>query len=332
MATSAKRRLIKINFDGCAKDNYCCKQSDCEAQEKDEGTAMKLAKVLIWIGCLFMATALFILIGSNTLLGFIPTIIIYGAAFYIARQLCAMYEEKKTGAIPSSENEKKTDLESIRAEVAKSKSTDASQTGWKCVRCGTLNASDFVFCKNCGMARVSESKADSAAPTPSVVREAEDGSMSKSAKQGKTSSVRLQEDNEKNANFVTNPHEELRTEPAIRPVPSSVCAAGKEYAKPTFCTECGKKYISHDSMYCAYCGAGLADDTESPNPIVQYCRKCGKKLHPGAVFCDKCGTRIVDAKEPQRVCNNCGNVLNEQWKYCGFCGRLIESDDYDDVY
>ncbi len=46
------------------------------------------------------------------------------------------------------------------------------------------------------------------------------------------------------------------------------------------------------------------------------CTSCGHHLQPGAVFCEKCGTKVVS----EARCSNCGVVVSEDAVFCPKCG------------
>ena len=63
-------------------------------------------------------------------------------------------------------------------------------------------------------------------------------------------------------------------------------------------------------------------DPEPPIPTAEgraACRDCGVSLPPveGARFCPSCG---ADQRVPE--CPGCGEDVNEDWRYCAFCGIL----------
>ncbi|MGN1320908.1 MAG: hypothetical protein ACI4U6_07310 [Acutalibacteraceae bacterium] len=54
-------------------------------------------KVLIWIVCFFMMSVVVTYLnGSGIFLGGIPTIILFGITFWIAKTLCKKYDEAKS--------------------------------------------------------------------------------------------------------------------------------------------------------------------------------------------------------------------------------------------
>jgi formylglycine-generating enzyme required for sulfatase activity len=50
------------------------------------------------------------------------------------------------------------------------------------------------------------------------------------------------------------------------------------------CTNCNHQVEDIEALYCAQCGVALSSEGR--------CRTCGKKLHPNANFCDRCGTPV----------------------------------------
>ncbi len=70
--------------------------------------------------------------------------------------------------------------------------------------------------------------------------------------------------------------------------------------------------------------------------VQKFCRKCGKRLRPGAKFCNECGTQIVaidnslsrEAKASALfICPSCGFVMESKKKYCPECGVLLAKSD-----
>ncbi len=59
------------------------------------------------------------------------------------------------------------------------------------------------------------------------------------------------------------------------------------------------------------------------NSFVKVCPKCGKTYGSEAVFCMKCGTKVVNAG---RKCNNCGHELEEGAIFCMKCGTKVDAE------
>ena len=56
-------------------------------------------KVLIWIGCLFVASLIIVSLRyAGVLLGGIPTALLYAATLWAARTLCQKYDEKHSSS------------------------------------------------------------------------------------------------------------------------------------------------------------------------------------------------------------------------------------------
>mgnify|MGYP000741847292 CR=1 FL=1 len=71
------------------------------------------------------------------------------------------------------------------------------------------------------------------------------------------------------------------------------CGAAHE-AGTKFCSECGQKIATLDSLACSECGTENA---------------------PGVKFCNNCGNKMAPA-----TCGSCGAQLNPGSKFCGKCG------------
>lgn len=55
-----------------------------------------------------------------------------------------------------------------------------------------------------------------------------------------------------------------------------------------------------------------------------YCPECGNKLQNEAIFCDKCGFRVVKEENKTKFCFNCGEKIDVNAELCPKCGvRLI---------
>ena len=52
-------------------------------------------KVIIWIGCVFVASFIKVLLFGSTNFGAIPTVIFWGAFFALARWLCKLWDKRK---------------------------------------------------------------------------------------------------------------------------------------------------------------------------------------------------------------------------------------------
>lgn len=52
------------------------------------------------------------------------------------------------------------------------------------------------------------------------------------------------------------------------------------------------------------------------------CNKCGGTLPEGALFCMKCGEKVVEV-----ACSQCGKSLPEEAKFCVYCGQVIGKEE-----
>lgn len=68
-----------------------------------------------------------------------------------------------------------------------------------------------------------------------------------------------------------------------------------------------------------------------------YCRRCGKELKEGQLFCTACGMKVSKPAESslqetdsqqagKQVCSYCGSTLKENAKFCTKCGKPIRRD------
>lgn len=79
-----------------------------------------------------------------------------------------------------------------------------------------------------------------------------------------------------------------------------------------FCDSCGSE-LFENAVFCGKCGARVV----APKPT---CKKCGNELSENAVFCGKCGERVA---APKPICKKCGNELIEDAVFCGKCGESV---------
>lgn len=120
-------------------------------------------KVLIWIGCFFVATIL------NTLLGYatgikIGYVIFYLAVYFVAKNLCAAWDEhkeakakqKKTAQQQYIAVEEKTETDYInKTDTPESQIIDGDTPPQKdkirfCRKCGEELINNSQFCRKCG--------------------------------------------------------------------------------------------------------------------------------------------------------------------------------------
>ncbi len=128
----------------------------------------------------------------------------------------------------------------------------------------------------------------------------------------------------------------------------SICPnCGADAGESNFCPNCGTKIIQEDSSsICPNCGADAGESNFCPNcgtkigaeESVPVCPNCGEEVRDSS-FCPNCGTKI-GAAVPSNNCLNCGKSLNENAKFCPYCGwsdsqeeskssldKLIDADD-----
>ena len=111
-------------------------------------------KVLIWIGCIFCASLVQVLLSYVGIYGALPAIAIYGGMFASARFFCKKYEEHQNqgtnAGIVGREVEMPTQA------VVQKKETPIQQTDIPpilyCRKCGKRLMADSTFCSYCGTA------------------------------------------------------------------------------------------------------------------------------------------------------------------------------------
>ena len=65
---------------------------------------------------------------------------------------------------------------------------------------------------------------------------------------------------------------------------------------------------------------------------VDTCPNCGNEIPKDAVFCMRCGTRLiseshVEKAEEGKKCKNCGRLLEDGVMFCTYCGTPIEKSN-----
>jgi len=99
-------------------------------------------KVLIWFLCIF-ANALFttLIKKAGVLLGAIPTVILYGAACWLARTLCKKWDEHK---------ENKAVNKNVPVQTVQITPADTTDQVRFCRKCGEKLINGSQFCRKCG--------------------------------------------------------------------------------------------------------------------------------------------------------------------------------------
>ena len=92
-------------------------------------------KAVIWIGILFVVSAINTLLGMNgILLGAIPTVLIYCAAIWLAATLCKVWENHRN----EKEAKKNQEAHELR-QICKHCGAKLSVMSRVCPECGTLS-------------------------------------------------------------------------------------------------------------------------------------------------------------------------------------------------
>lgn len=109
-------------------------------------------KFLIWFLCIFANALITTLIkDAGVILGAIPTVILYGATFWLARTLCKKWDEHK-------EHKKGKATEKTVSEPMTEPTTGSNSANQVrfCRKCGSKLIDGAVFCNKCGTKIVKE--------------------------------------------------------------------------------------------------------------------------------------------------------------------------------
>ena len=65
---------------------------------------------------------------------------------------------------------------------------------------------------------------------------------------------------------------------------------------------------------------------------VDQCPNCGNEIPADAVFCMRCGTRLisesrVEKAEEEKKCKSCGHLLEDGVMFCTYCGTPVEKPE-----
>ena len=101
-------------------------------------------KVLIWFLCIFANALITTLIKeAGVILGAIPTVILYGATFWLARTLCKKWDEHK---------ENKAVKQNVPVQAVQTAPADTTEQVRFCRKCGEKLLDNSQFCRKCGTA------------------------------------------------------------------------------------------------------------------------------------------------------------------------------------
>lgn len=111
-------------------------------------------KILIWIGCIFMASIFKVILAGNSSMGAIPTMILYGAMFAVAGGLCKAWDNRKASKLNSDTIANSKNL-IVEHDIASSKKTEETSQPVQppitfCRKCGYKLIDDNDFCNYCG--------------------------------------------------------------------------------------------------------------------------------------------------------------------------------------
>lgn len=103
------------------------------------------------------------------------------------------------------------------------------------------------------------------------------------------------------------------------------------------CPSCGA-VIAENDIYCASCSAQIAVRCANCSSVLgssdRYCTGCGWAREEAVSECPGCGKRAYfggmmfcpDCGHVLKVrCASCGNTVLKSWRFCGVCGRQLDS-------
>ena len=129
-------------------------------------------KVLIWIGCILIASIIKVLVAGNGSMGAIPTMILYGAMFAAAGGLCKAWDNRKT-------SKEAPDDSTLATENLVNSPEDATSIGYmtspvaEAEETPHLAMPPISFCRKCGLKLIDDSDFCSHCGTPIIVNDAE---------------------------------------------------------------------------------------------------------------------------------------------------------------
>lgn len=115
-------------------------------------------KILIWIGCIFVASVVQVLLGYAGIGGAIPAVLVYGAMFWSAKALCKKYSEsqqrKKTQhRMDAARQTEEFSMTQVDENPQKDNSDEATPVNHQikfCRKCGFELIEGSEFCSRCG--------------------------------------------------------------------------------------------------------------------------------------------------------------------------------------
>lgn len=88
-----------------------------------------------------------------------------------------------------------------------------------------------------------------------------------------------------------------------------------------FCQNCNAE-ISDNSCFCENCGAKIGQKVQQ-----KQCLNCGEYIDADAKFCGFCGFNFESESDNYAHCPACGAVINPNDEFCGECGYNISAKD-----
>lgn len=258
-------------------------------------------KVLIWVGCLLIASIIRMVIFANSSLGALPTLLLYGACFAGAKMLCVSWDDHRAKrkqdanhSEPKSHN--KGEQNESEQRINNSSNDNINQTGIGAASILTTSHDCHVDLSDCVLS-------DAYGNADTFMHEGRIYDRKKYIALEKDALQKL--DNR----TITEGLMRLRQENARTPLFGLKAATLEAYKQailihPGFNGTILQKELQGESYEMESEASAASTEFESSNAtdrnvpvqdssLVRFCRRCGSELSPGSSICHQCGTPII---------------------------------------
>ena len=258
-------------------------------------------KVLIWVGCLLIASIIRIVIFANSSLGALPTLLLYGACFAGAKMLCVSWDDhkakRKQDVDPSEPNShNKDEKHESEQKINNSFNDDINQTGVEAASIPTTSHDYHVNLSDCVLL-------DAYGNADTFMHEGRIYDRKKFIALEKAALQKL--DNR----TITEGLMKLRQEKARTPLFGIKAATLEAYEQailihPGFHGTILQGELQGEPFEMESEAISTSTELESSNAMdqsapvqdgsqIRFCRRCGSELPPGSSICHQCGTPII---------------------------------------